>query len=152
MTSGSSCISGEVRMRHRPEVQRERVMWKSRQTAWVLRFLNMLWSRAGLAPQTMLESFPRFWVIRQGFQGQQCHSLSCSEIIWPDAWRKPMEFDGPQTSHKKVGGNQAGRWVNSFWRWELRLAHLPRNCIKYYSKWEAAVTFLSSVRRICISA
>lgn len=53
------------------EVQEEKFMLKFRQTAWVLRFSNMLLNRAGLVPQTRLESFPRFQVIRQGFQGQQ---------------------------------------------------------------------------------
>lgn len=53
-------------------------MLKFRQTVWSLRSSNMLLSRAGLAPQTGLESFPRFQVIRQGFPGRHCHSLNCS--------------------------------------------------------------------------
>lgn len=59
-------------------MQQERFMLKFRQTVWSLRSSNMLLSRAGLAPQTGLESFPRFQVIRQGFQGRHCHSLNCS--------------------------------------------------------------------------
>lgn len=53
-------------------------MLKFRQTVRSLRSSNMLLSRAGLAPQTGLESFPRFQVLRQGFQGRHCHSLNCS--------------------------------------------------------------------------
>ena len=81
VASGSSCISGEVRLEPTCKVQQERVLLKSRQIAWILRFSNMLLNRAGLASQMRLESFLTFRVIRQGFQGQHCHSLSCSEII-----------------------------------------------------------------------
>lgn len=81
---GRPDISGAVGMGPRPKVQ-ERVMLKSRQADWVLRSRNMWWSRAGRAPQRRLESFPRFQVIRRGFQAQHC-----TEIFWPGSRRRPM--------------------------------------------------------------
>lgn len=73
-----SSVSSEVGGDDTAEAQQERFMLQFRQPACVLRFSGMLLSRAGLASQKRLESFPRFRVIKQGFQGQQCHGLDCS--------------------------------------------------------------------------
>lgn len=71
-------------------------MLEFRQTSWVLKSSNMLLSRAGFAPQTRLESFPRFQVIRQGFQGQHCHSPHCSvgysDLIHKESLWNCMDF------------------------------------------------------------
>lgn len=71
-------------------------MLEFRQTSWVLKSSNMLLSRAGFAPQTRLQSFPRFQVIRQGFQGQHCHRPHCSvgysDLIREESLWNRMDF------------------------------------------------------------
>lgn len=127
-----SPFSVKLRWDNTPKVQQGRFMLKFRQTVWSPRSSNMLLSRAGLAPQTGLESFPRFRVIRQVSRDG---TATASTVLWEHLTGSTKKAYGILSTSDLT-------WKGGWQPWQV-FVRMGAQMFPFAScKWETAVSFL----------